>query len=83
MWIMWKEILEAVFNAIRWLESKVRQLIQVGIVDYGRLEWEKVKILPTKWSNFKEQWCRNDVLGLMEEQGPTWKITCLTCMDFI
>ena len=74
LWSVWKERLDAVFNGSRWLEAKMKQLIWIGIVDYGRLKWENIKKEPTRWVNFSEQWCGNEVIAEMNDQGPHWKL---------
>lgn len=40
VWMLWMERNDAIFNDIKWPYPKNLQKIWLGLVDYGRLEWE-------------------------------------------
>jgi len=42
LWMLWIERNDLAFNAIRWRPDKLFQCIWLGLIDYGRMEWEGV-----------------------------------------
>lgn len=42
LWTLWISRNDAVFNGIMWTDEKLYQKIWFGVVDYGRVAWQKV-----------------------------------------
>jgi hypothetical protein len=70
------------YNNIQWHPDKLRNLIWLGLFDYGRMEWKKVlakckshpmKAKATK-DKFKMQWCSGGIFAEWMEECPRWKL---------
>jgi hypothetical protein len=80
--VLWTERNEAVFDGLFWSSKQLRAKIWVGIIDYGRLAWQKLldrcKRSPDKShevkSQFKRQWCLNEVSARWINDKPHWKL---------
>lgn len=44
LWSLWIERNEKVYNNITWMPDKLTQTIWNGMIDYGWVEWDEVKI---------------------------------------
>ncbi|KAG0600279.1 hypothetical protein M758_11G021200 [Ceratodon purpureus] len=71
MWTIWLCRNDLVFNGIVWPVAKLFQKIWLGIIDYGRLAWQKMQVKSRKHpdqaaklkATFIKNWCRSRVLG--------------------
>jgi hypothetical protein len=81
--MLWTERNEAAFEGVFWSLEQLRCKIWVDIIDYGRLAWQKLlgrcKRSPDKRnkliSQFKKQWCSNEVFARWVNDRPYWKLT--------
>jgi hypothetical protein len=39
LWAIWLECNDLVFQNVRWLEAKLRNIMWQGLLYYGRIEW--------------------------------------------
>ncbi|KAG0573608.1 hypothetical protein KC19_VG193200 [Ceratodon purpureus] len=75
LWTIWLCRTDVVFNGIVWPDQKTYQKIWLGILDYGRVAWQKLqkRILLLIWKDpgkaakargeFINQWCSNSILA--------------------
>jgi hypothetical protein len=82
MWLLWIERLDVLYNRLRWNQVKMQNCIWMGLIDYGRMAWNKVlskcKTHPTKTKSAKDkfriQWCSGGVFAEWVEDRPHWKL---------
>jgi hypothetical protein len=72
LWQLWLERNDAVFNGTRWPKMKMLQRIWLGLVDYGRMEWESAQLKDD--GKFEAVWCRKDLFSVMVNKRPRWKL---------
>jgi hypothetical protein len=72
LWQLWLERNDAVFNGTRWPKMKMLQRIWLGLVDYGRMEWESAQLKDD--GKFEAVWCRKDLFSVMVNKRPLWKL---------
>jgi len=79
LWALWTERNDAAFNNIYWHPNKLLQRVWLGIVDYGRVEWDQVVrrrrsdgIDETLATRFVQCWCCNKVFAEMIDGVPRW-----------
>jgi hypothetical protein len=73
VWLLWMERNDAIFNNIKWSHTKLLQKIWLGLVDYGRLDWERAKLKDD--GKFAAVWCRNKFFADWIHGKPRWKLT--------
>jgi hypothetical protein len=44
VWTLWTERNDVIFNDIKWSRPKLLQRIWLGLIDFGRLEWESAQL---------------------------------------
>jgi hypothetical protein len=82
LWLLWSERNEAAFNEVPWSPEQVRSKAWLGIIDYGRLAWQKLlgrcKRTPDKSNElrakFRKQWCPNEVFASWRNNKPLRKL---------
>lgn len=83
LWALWIERNDMVFNNARWPTEKLLQHVWSGMLDYGRVEWDKAKIkekshpstprvLVTK---FFAKRSRNEVFARKVDGQPQWQLS--------
>jgi hypothetical protein len=72
VWLLWLERNTAVFNDIKWTRAKMIQKVWLGLIDYGRVDWERNQDKDD--GKFERVWCRNGFLAKMVERKPRWKL---------
>jgi hypothetical protein len=72
IWLLWLERNDAVFNDVHLSREKVIQKVWLGIIDYGRKDWEGSKMAANR--KFESIWCRNKVLAEMNAGKPHWRL---------
>jgi hypothetical protein len=83
MWNLWLETCDVVFNHTRWHEEKMKSLVWLGLIDYGRMAWHKAlnkcKHNPCKRKStidkFKSQWCIGGILVVWTSNYPNWRMS--------
>lgn len=83
LWTLWIERNDVVFNSLHWCPSKLQQSIWLGVIDYGRVEWEVVGKLKSKnlergnlaKTRFTVRWARNDLFATMVDGTPRWALS--------
>jgi hypothetical protein len=72
IWLLWLERNDAVFNNVHWSKEKLIQKVWLGIINYGRKDWEGAKTEDN--GKFESVWCRYKVLAEMIAWKPHWKL---------
>lgn len=85
MWTIWISRNDRVFNGIVWPEAKLYQKVWMGLIDYGRVAWQKLQDRSRKnpasaallRETFSRQWCRNNILSSLSplEGKVKWVLT--------
>jgi hypothetical protein len=70
MWALWKERLDATFNGVYWSPAKLIQKIWLGLVDYGRNDWDRMRMQGGSSDKFSATWCRNSIIVQMLGKNP-------------
>jgi hypothetical protein len=65
------------FNGVYWPRSKHLHQIWLGLLDYGRGEWNRWCRKPGGSLKFSSQWYKNSVLAQMSGGKPHWHLTGL------
>lgn len=70
---------DAAFNDIRWHPAKLQQHVWLGLIVYGRLEWDTIikkrqttEAMNTQKERFEKVWCLKGVCTVMNEGIPRW-----------
>jgi hypothetical protein len=81
LWTLWIERNDKVFNDCSWTNEKRTGKIWSGMLDYGRMEWSRVKAMkashPTKaiaeTAQFMARRGRNNVFAVITNEVPQWQ----------
>lgn len=82
MWTLWIERNDKVFNNCAWTNEKLFQTVWTDIIDYGRVEWDRVRIkkkthpdlAARELGKFVARRCRASVFATMVEDNPQWQL---------
>ena len=85
-WMLWKARNDASINGTMWHFEKTRCKIWLGLIDYGRIAWDKLSdqlskpsINPDKTreklDQFRSLWCCNSTFARWDESQPRWHLS--------
>lgn len=81
LWSLWLERNDVVFNNTRWTEERMRQHVWSEILDYGRVEWDRIKVkrktddtaAALMTDLFRERRCMQGVFATFCDDKPRWQ----------
>lgn len=82
LWALWIERNDKVFNDVSWPPAKLMQVVWDGIIDYGRIEWTKVKLrrishpdrAEQEFAVFQARRGRHEVFAEFTNEKPRWQL---------